>query len=299
MLPLLPSFVSRSCASRPRAQAAARAAGLAYAGLAAAGTVAFFTLFIFFLGNLPKFKQPWLVPSADVGPAGDPAPALILNGALLLLFSLQHSLMARTGAKRALAALMPPALERATYVHAANLAGFLVLLLWQPVPVVLWHVRDDVLAGLLWTLFGCGWLMLFAAAFAIDIAELLGLRQAWAWFQGRAAEPLRLKTAWLYRYLEHPMYVGVVLGFWATPYMTLGHAALAAQLTLYIAFAMRLERRDLGRRFGRAYEDWRAGRRLAPLPPYAGAIAAELSRRLEPVAAAPLPTEMRALLARL
>src|SRR5690606_22661926 len=98
----------------------------------------------------------------------------------------------------------------------------LFILLWQPVPIVLWHFDNDAIQAVLWTAFGLGWLLLFAAAFAIDIFELLGLRQAWAWYQRRTPSPLTLKTNWLYRYVEHPMYVGVVLGFWMTPHMTLG-----------------------------------------------------------------------------
>lgn len=278
--------------------------GLLYAIAAALGTVAFFTTFIFFLGNLPKLSRPWLMPSADVGhAAGVPWFALVSNAALLVLFSLQHSLMARPFFKRLVTRVLPQQLERATYVHAANLAGFLVIGLWQPVPIVLWHVEAEFAEALLWTGFAAGWLLLFAAAFSIDILELLGLRQAWHWSQGRASHPLRLKTTWLYRYLEHPMYVGVILGLWMTPYMTLGHAALAAQLSIYIALAAGYERRDLRARFGGDYDRWRAGYSAIAwpqhLPTFAGGIADELSRRYQPVTKQPLPAEMRSLLARL
>jgi protein-S-isoprenylcysteine O-methyltransferase Ste14 len=278
--------------------------GLLYAVTAALGTVAFFTTFIFFLGNLPKASRPWLEPSADVGHAAvSPVLALCSNALLLILFSLQHSLMARPAVKRLVESLVPPPLERATYVHAANLAGFLVILLWQPVPLVLWRVENELFETVLWIGFAAGWLLLVAAALSIDILELLGIRQAWHWFRGQAPPPLRLKTSRLYGYLEHPMYVGVILGFWMTPYMTLGHAALAAQLSLYIALAVGYERRDLQARFGEDYDRWRAGRpvhgRPARIPAFARSIAAELSRHYQPVAAQPLPAEMRLLVARL
>jgi protein-S-isoprenylcysteine O-methyltransferase Ste14 len=277
--------------------------GLIYAASAALGTVAFFTAFIFFLGNLPKMSRPWLVPSADVGPTVAPALALACNAILLTIFSLQHSIMARPCVKRLVATAVPPALERATYVHAANLAGFLVILFWQPVPIVLWDIDNEFIETLLWIGFAAGWLLLFAAAFGIDIFELLGLRQAWHWSRGETPPPLALKTSWLYRYIEHPMYVGVILGFWMTPYMTLGHAALAAQFSLYIALAAGYERRDLRTRFGEAYDHWRLGERArnipARAPVSARGIAAELARRLQPITVQPLSHEMRHLLARL
>lgn len=279
-----------------------RLPGLVYAATAALGTVAFFTTFIIFLGNLPKLSRPWLVPSADLGPTVAPALALAVNALLLALFSLQHSLMARPSFKQKLSNVLPAQLERATYVHAANAAGFFLILLWQPVPLVLWHIQNDLLAGALWAGFAAGWLLLFTAALSIDIFELLGLRQAWDWSRGCSSAPLRLKTNRLYRYLEHPMYAGVILGFWVTPYMTLGHAALSAQLTLYIALAMRYERRDLQARFGLDYDLWRASharRGLPPLPAPVHTIATELARRYRPVTASPLPITMQGLLARL
>ncbi len=202
--------------------------------------------------------------------------ALALNALLITIFCLQHSLMARAGVKRAIAAVMPEPLERATYVHAANVSGFLVILLWQPVPVVLWDIDSDFLKAVLWIAFGLGWLLLFVAALSIDLLELLGLRQAWAWFNRHQPAQLALKTNWLYRYIEHPMYVGVLLGFWMTPYMTVAHAALAAQLTLYIAIAMSFERRDLRTRFGADYDRWRESQGAPPLPEFVRAIAAEL-----------------------
>lgn len=290
----------RSTAFLPfRRQTWRRSIGLIYALTAFGGTFAFFTTFIIFLGNLPKASEPWLMQSADVGPAISPALALLSNAVFLTLFCLQHSLMARTPVKRLVSALVPAPLERATYVHAANLTGFLFILLWQPVPTVLWHFENDAVEALLWIAFGIGWLLLFAAAISIDLLELLGLGQAWAWYQGRAPQPLRLKTNWLYSFIEHPMYVGVILGFWMTPYMTLGHAALAAHLTLYIVLAAGYERRDLRTRFGRTYDLWRARHAVPAVPALARTIAGELSRRYQPVAAAPIPMEMRALLARL
>lgn len=294
---------SQTCPEKTSATPRFATLGLSYAVSAALGTVAFFTTFILFLGNLPNASRPWLVPSADVGPTVvGPEVALVSNAALLFAFSLQHSLMARPSIKRMVAKAVPAALERATYIHAANLAGFLVISLWQPVPIVLWDIDNEFLETVLWSGFAAGWILLFAAAFSIDILELLGVSQAWRWSRGEIPPSLSLKTNWLYRFFEHPMYVGVLLGFWMTPHMTLGHAALATQLSLYIAFATRYERRDLRTRFGEDYDRWRLGGRLAPpthVSVAARAIAAELSRRLRPITAQPLSDDIRLLLARL
>ncbi|WP_171946505.1 methyltransferase [Hyphomicrobium sp. CS1GBMeth3] len=281
----------------PKRSVEPRVLGLFYALAAFVGTFAFFATFIIFLGNLPNASNPWLLPGVDVGPAMAPAWALLTNALLLTLFCLQHSVMARAPVKRLVAAVVPAPLERATYVHAAILAGFLFILLWQPVPIVLWHFKNGAVEAALWTAFGLGWLLLFAAAISINLPELLGLKQAWAWYNGRAPQPPRLKTNWLYRFVEHPMYVGVILGFWMTPYMTVGHAALAIHLTLYIAVAVGHERRDLRNRFGSDYDIWR-GRHPAPALTIMQ-VGAELSRRYHPLIKAPIPIEMRARLAQL
>jgi methanethiol S-methyltransferase len=295
----LPTSNTPRTALGPHWNVTVRIAGLLYAIAAFVGTFAFFAAFIAFLGNLPKASNPWLTPSVDVG-SGWPWPlALAWNALLVTIFCLQHSLMARTGFKRAVAAVIPVPLERATYVHAANLAGFLVIALWQPVPVVLWDIENDALKTALWIAFGTGWLLLFVAALSIDLPELLGLRQAWAWFRQRRPEPLTLKTNWLYRYIQNPMYVGVVLGFWMTPLMTIGHAALAVQLTLYILIAMLFERLDLRVRFGADYDRWREGQGVATFPYAALAVAKELRRRHRPVSGTPIPPDMERLLARL
>ncbi len=241
----------------PKYPSPLRIAGLVYAVAAFAGTWAFFTCFVLFLGNFPKQSVPWLWPSIDVGPEWPPVLAALWNFGLVCLFGLQHSVMARPGFKRVIERFIPAPLERATYVHAANLAGFLLLLLWRPIPVPLWDIENDALRFLLWMGFAAGWFVLFTAAVSIDLFELLGLRQAIGWARGERPRRLVLKTRGLYARLEHPMYAGVLLGLWMTPHMSVGHALLAAQFTLYIAIGMRYERRDLARRFGGAYQAWR------------------------------------------
>jgi protein-S-isoprenylcysteine O-methyltransferase Ste14 len=141
-------------------------------------------------------------------------------------------------------------------VLAASAAGIVMISFWQPIPIVVWDIPGPASAPF-WIVFALGWLTLLAAAISFDIFELLGLRQAWAWYRGRPTPQPTLKTGWLYRWLTHPMYAGVLLGFWSTPHMTIGHALIASGLSIYILIARRYEERDLSRRFGPAYRSWR------------------------------------------
>jgi protein-S-isoprenylcysteine O-methyltransferase Ste14 len=215
--------------------------------------VAVFACFIIFLGNLPRASHPYFSPTIDVGPEASPFVALVWNAAVVCIFATQHSVMARPFFKRFLTSIIPPQLERATYVHAANLAGFLLIWLWLPMPAPIWSVENEWLKGAMWLGYAGGWLILFVGAFSINLFELLRLRQAVSMVAGQQAFPLRLKTTWIYQYLAHPMYVGVQLGLWMTPRMTEGHALLAALLTAYIFVGMHYERRDLRGKFGTVY----------------------------------------------
>ena len=293
----MPSKNLLSANTRSRAR---RIAGLVYGASAFIGTWVFFVWFAIFLGNLPKRASPWIEPTVDRGTEIDPVVAAIANFALVTLFCLQHSVMARPSVKRAMATCIPADLERATYVHAANLAGFALLALWTPISIPVWSIGNDILKAAIWFGFGLGWLTLLLAALSMGITELLGLRQTWHWYTGKPAPRLALKTSWLYRYCEHPMYVGVLLGVWMTPHMTVGHALLALQFTLYIALAMRFERRDLEQRYGKDYLHWRSPDRPRTLPAAAiSGIARGLERSFAPVAAEPLPRRMTVLLARI
>ena len=260
-LDLTPRAASRSTEHAPRW---VRSLGLVYASTAFIGTWIFFTWFVIFLGNLPKRTDPWVSPSADMGPAPDPIIAAFANFGLILLFCVQHSVMARPAFKRRITSVIPQALERATYVHAANITGFLFLYFWTPMPWVVWSVESSALASILWIAFGVGWVLLLWGAVSINLFELLGLNQAWVWFRGQDPKPLKLETRWIFRYVEHPMYVGVLLGVWMTPHMSVGHLLMASVFTAYIATAMLLERRDLSAKFGRPYVDWRNGQAGCP-----------------------------------
>lgn len=232
---------------------AARWTGIAYGSAAFILTFAFFAHFVIFLGNLPKMSEPWVTPTIDVGDTIHPLFASIIDIGLVALFGLQHSLMARPGFKAWWTRIVPHGLERSTYVIAASAAGFVMLVFWQPIPFVIWQV-EGAPAAIFWVLFAAGWLLLLASAISFDILELLGIRQSFAWANGNPPPAPTLKTGGPYRLMRHPMYVGVLLGLWMTPLMTVGHALIAASFTIYILIARRYEERDLRRRFGARYQ---------------------------------------------
>ena len=233
--------------------------GLAYAWGGIIIMWAFWVSFVIFLSGPKAVLSWWPLPTVDRGgwvETGVAAGAIDLL--LIALFGMQHSVMARPWFKAWWAANIPPAFERCTYVHMANVALFALIIFWQPIPIVLWQISANVVRDAVWALFALGWAILFAGGRSFGIGELLGLEQMRRWANDRPPKEPGLKTGRLYTWLRHPMYVGVLLGVWVTPTMTLGHALLAMGFTAYVLIAMRYEERDLTRRFGERYERWRA-----------------------------------------
>lgn len=232
--------------------------GLAYAWSGFAIMWAFWTCFAVFLASPPWTKEHWPLPTIDSGGlALHPALAALIDLALIGLFGLQHSVMARPWFKTHVAGRLPPAFERCTFVHAANLALFALILFWEPIPIEIWNAASP-LREILWAAFAAGWLILLFGALSFGVFDLLGIEQMRLWYRGLPPPAPRLKTGLLYRWLPHPMYVGVLLAMWATPRMSLGHLLLATGMTVYVLIAMRYEERDLVAHFGTAYARWRA-----------------------------------------
>jgi protein-S-isoprenylcysteine O-methyltransferase Ste14 len=230
---------------------------LAYAWAGVAIMWAFWVSFVIFLAEPRQVLTWWPLPTVDnTDSAAHPALAAFVDVALVMLFGLQHSVMARPWFKQQVMARMPEPLQRVTYVHMANAALFFLILMWQPIPIELWDINETPAREVLWLLFAAGWLILFLGAWSFGINELLGIDQVMAWRDGRRHTP-RLKTGFLYRWLRHPMYVGVLMGVWVTPRMSFGHLLLALGMTAYVLIAMRYEERDLMQRFGSRYSRWR------------------------------------------
>jgi len=216
---------------------------------------------IAFVGGLPAPK------TIDSGAPGPLPLALIVNTALLGLFAVQHSLMARPAFKRWWKAIVPDSVERSTYVIFSSLALVLLFWQWQPMPQPIWSVTDPTGVVILRVVFWAGWALVFLSTFLINHFELFGLRQVWCRLTGKTLPPPAFRTPSLYRHVRHPLYLGFLLAFWSTPIMTMGHLLFAAATTGYILIAIQLEERDLIAIFGDRYRRYREQvSMLIPLP---------------------------------
>ena len=213
--------------------------------------LATFLYAIGFVGNIG-------VPHGLDGPArGAPLDALLIDLALLALFAVQHSVMARKGFKAWWTKIVSPAVERSTYVLAASLALGALCWHWQPIEGEVWSVRNPAAVAAIEAVFWLGWGVLLLATFLINHFELFGLRQVYAQLTGRAIPAAQFRTPFLYKHVRHPIYLGFVLSFWATPEMSLGHLLFAAGATGYILVGIWFEERDLVAHFGERYRTYR------------------------------------------
>jgi protein-S-isoprenylcysteine O-methyltransferase Ste14 len=204
------------------------------------------------------FAGDWLVPkSIDTGVPAPLATAIVVNLALLALFAVQHSVMARPRFKRWWTRFVPPALERSTYVLFSSLVLMLLFWQWQPLPQTVWNVEGRAARALLLGVCGLGWVTAFVSTFLIHHFELLGVRQVFAARANLQLPAPSFKTPLLYRYVRHPLYLGFLLGFWATPHMSAGHLLFALAISGYILLGIQLEERDLIEQFGNQYRRYR------------------------------------------
>jgi protein-S-isoprenylcysteine O-methyltransferase Ste14 len=195
-----------------------------------------------------------LVPySVDRGVAAPVATAVVIDLALLALFAVQHTIMARGPFKSWLTRYLPAAAERSTFVLVTCAVLIPLYVFWRPIPAVVWDVEGTALRAVVWGVCGAGWLLLLVATFMIDHFDLFGLRQVWLHFRGRPYTPPPFMTRGAYRYVRHPIMVGMLIGFWVTPTMTVGHLLFAAGFTVYIWMGTQFEERDLARHLGDTY----------------------------------------------
>ncbi len=202
----------------------------------------FFLTFLYAIGFLGNVVVP---KSLDSGPTDPWLTALTIDLALLSVFAVQHSVMARQGFKRFMNRLIPEGTERSTYVLASSLALILLFWQWRPLGGVIWDVQHPAGRALLYGGFAFGWLLVLGATVVINHFDLFGLRQSWRAFHGQPQAELHFVTPVLYRLVRHPLYVGWFFAFWGTPTMTVTHLLFAVVTTAYILVAIQLEERDL------------------------------------------------------
>jgi len=248
-------------------------ASLLYGAIAYLIFVATFLYAIAFVGNLPVAKT---IDSGEAGPIG---PALIVDVLLLGLFAVQHSVMARPRFKQWWTRVVPKPVERSTYVLLASLVLLVLYWQWRPISAPIWSVTNPTGVALLQAGFWAGWALALVSTFLINHFELFGLHQVYARLRKRALPPPTFKTPSFYRWIRHPLYLGFVLSFWATPAMSGGHLLFAFATTGYILFAIQLEERDLIDLFGDQYRRYRE--QVSMLFPWPAGTAAH-ARRVQP-----------------
>jgi protein-S-isoprenylcysteine O-methyltransferase Ste14 len=246
---------------RKRRHAMGGIAAILYGGLVYLVFLGTFLYAIAFVGNLPVPKT---IDSGEVGPVG---PALVIDTLLLAVFAIQHSLMARPAFKRWWTRFLPQPVERTTYVLFASLALLLLYWQWRPIPEMIWSVTNPTGALVLQAVFWVGWGVVLLSTFLINHFELFGVRQVYARLRGETLPQPVFRTPLLYKKVRHPIYLGFLLAFWATPSMTVGHLLFAVATTGYILIGIHLEERDLVAIFGDQYRRYREQvAMLIPLP---------------------------------
>ena len=225
----------------------------------------FLAVFLYAIGFVAGVGVPKHIDNGAIAPW---PTALLTNIALLTLFAVQHSLMARPAFKRWWTRIVPPVVERSTYVLCTSLALVALYAWWRPLPGVVWQVDTPALYWLLYAVSACGWLLVLTGTFLISHFELFGLRQVWLHARGRIAHETPFVTRAYYRIVRHPLMLGFLVAFWATPHMSWGHLLFALMTTGYIVVAVKfLEERDLVAAHGEAYRRYqREVPMLLPLP---------------------------------
>ncbi len=233
------------------------------------GVVSYLIFFVTFLYAIGFVGNLFVPKSIDTGsPAATVTRALILNVLLLSIFAIQHSVMARPEFKRMWTKIIPTAIERSTYVLLSSLALVLLFWQWRPMADVAWDVQNSVGRYVLLAVFALGWGMVLVSTYLINHFDLFGLRQVYLYSKSEEYTAVGFKEILLYKIVRHPIMLGFIIAFWATPRMTYGHLLFAAVTTVYILVAIQLEERDSSKMHGEEYEAYRKRvSMIVPMPP--------------------------------
>lgn len=221
-----------------------------------------------------------ILPTIDGPRSGSLLGAVSIDVALIALFGIQHSVMARPTFKRWWTRIIPAPIERSTYVMISNVLMILLMWQWRPIGGAVWDVKAPVLRAALYGLFAAGWLMVPAVSLMISHFDLFGTRQVWLHLKGKEYSHLAFRTPMAYRAVRHPLYVGWMIAFWATPTMTVTHLLFAVLFSAYILIAIPFEERNLVAHYGALYETYRRNvGGLVPKMKWRSSASAEVMRR--------------------
>jgi len=223
-------------------------------GFGALAYAVFFASFLYLIGFLSGIAVPKAIDTGSAGPLGT---AVLVDTVLLLLFGVQHSVMARPRFKAWWTRFVPQPIERSTYVLASSVVLVALYVFWQPIAAPVWNVESPIGRALATALFFGGIGLVLFSSFLIDHFDLFGLRQVMLHFRNRSYSERRFVMPVLYRFIRHPLYVGWIATFWATPTMSAGHFLFALVMTAYILIAIPIEERDLEALHGESYRRWR------------------------------------------
>lgn len=215
----------------------------------------FFATFLYFIAFVGDIFVPKTLSS---GGGIEAANVLLINIGLILLWGIQHSVMARDWFKNAIASLIPHHIERSTYVLASSIVLLVLMHFWQPMDAVIWQVDNPLYQQILWTLFGIGWVMVLLSTFLTDHFDLFGLRQTWLYFVNKSYTSVNFTERFIYRWIRHPMMLGLFFAFWAIPTMTYGHLVFSLGMSVYILIGIYFEEKSLIAAVGPAYQEYQS-----------------------------------------
>jgi len=214
----------------------------------------FLVAFLYAIGFVGNFIVP---KSIDSGTETNFWQALLVNALLLSVFVIQHSIMARPAFKKWFTTIISPAIERSTFVLLTSLILLLIFWQWQPIKTLVWKVENETFAMILSGVFYFGWLVVLLSTFMINHFELFGLKQIFDNLKNKQPQPHVLQVNFFYKIVRHPIMLGFIIAFWATPLMTLGHLIFAVSTTIYIILSVKyLEEKDLRHYLGVKYEEY-------------------------------------------
>jgi len=221
------------------------------------GVVSYVLFLASFLYAIGFMANAWVPKGINDGLAGGAGTAVIVNLAILSLFAVQHSVMARPWFKKVWTKIIGPSIERSTFVLLTSLILFLIFWKWQPLTGDVWNIQNETGRLVIWGVFAIGWLIVLVSTFLINHFDLFGLRQVWLRFRNQEYTDLRFTEWSLYKFVRHPLLLGFIIAFWATPHMTWGHLLFAAVTTAYMLVAIQFEEHDLVSEHGDRYLEYR------------------------------------------